>query len=358
MKTALSVYLDAARFLAALAVFFSHVGASFLSGGFLWQAGSLGAPAVAVFFVLSGFVIGHVSETRETTARRFIVARAARLYSVVVPVLFLTACLDWYGASLNPRLYAHVAQLFGPGALGLPESLTFLHMAWGGGARRFAGSNVAYWSLGYEAIYYVVFAIWHYGRGKSRVVGCLAVLTLAGPHITALFPMWLLGVAACRYRSRVQIGRMAAWTGFVGSIAAAGLYLRFQTASVNMAGHTAGELAQDYLLALIFVVNLVAFDAIPSSTGNIAGRLAAPIRWVAGATFTLYLLHLPLLFLVRAAAPWPVPSWPFRVALIAVPLCGVYLFAQITERDKDGWRRGFEWLWDRTAQRVRRSGVL
>src|SRR4051812_33489695 len=126
MNRETSVYLDAVRFLAALAVFFSHVGARYFSNGFLWQAVSLGAPAVVVFFVLSGFVIGYVTERRETSGHDYVVARAARLYSVVVPTLLLTACFDWVGSQINPDAYKNVVQLFGAGAWSLPGSLSFL----------------------------------------------------------------------------------------------------------------------------------------------------------------------------------------------------------------------------------------
>ena len=84
MNKETSIYLDAVRFIAALAVFFSHVGARIYSGGFLWQANSAGTPAVVIFFVLSGFVIGYVSGRRETSGSAYFVARAARLYSVVI----------------------------------------------------------------------------------------------------------------------------------------------------------------------------------------------------------------------------------------------------------------------------------
>ena len=108
MNKETSIYLDAVRFIAALAVFFSHVGARIYSGGFLWQANSAGTPAVVIFFVLSGFVIGYVSGRRETSGSAYFVARAARLYSVVIPTLLLTAGLDWAGAYADPAAYEHV----------------------------------------------------------------------------------------------------------------------------------------------------------------------------------------------------------------------------------------------------------
>ena len=65
MTNALSLYLDALRFGAAFIVFLSHFGR--VSGGLFWQMQPYGRTAVLVFFVLSGFVIAWVTETKERT---------------------------------------------------------------------------------------------------------------------------------------------------------------------------------------------------------------------------------------------------------------------------------------------------
>jgi peptidoglycan/LPS O-acetylase OafA/YrhL len=67
MTQALSLYLDVPRFAAAFTVFLSHYAAGRHSGGLFWQVGSYGRVAALVFFVLSGFDIAFVSETRGPT---------------------------------------------------------------------------------------------------------------------------------------------------------------------------------------------------------------------------------------------------------------------------------------------------
>src|SRR5262249_42471139 len=81
MTTALSLYLDALRFSAALFVFIGHYSAQRHSGGLFWQAFSHGRTAVLVFLVLSGFVIAWITETKEQTLEEYALSRAARLYS-------------------------------------------------------------------------------------------------------------------------------------------------------------------------------------------------------------------------------------------------------------------------------------
>ena len=71
----------------------------------LWRLGNLGNDAVMVFFVLSGFVIAYVADKKERTPRDYFVSRFARLYSVVVPALLLTAIADFLGSHIDYNVY-------------------------------------------------------------------------------------------------------------------------------------------------------------------------------------------------------------------------------------------------------------
>src|SRR5271167_106999 len=104
MTDALSLYLDALRFGAAFTVFVSHYSTGRISGGLFWQFDG-GRTAVLVFFVLSGFVIAWVSDTRERTLEEYGLSRVARLYSVIIPAFVLTAVLDSVGKTIDPTLY-------------------------------------------------------------------------------------------------------------------------------------------------------------------------------------------------------------------------------------------------------------
>src|SRR3954451_23363737 len=78
MTPAFSLYLDLLRLFAAGLVFVSHLDVEPVSGKMLWMIANHGTEGVVLFFVLSGFVIGHVAARREQTARDYAVARAAR----------------------------------------------------------------------------------------------------------------------------------------------------------------------------------------------------------------------------------------------------------------------------------------
>src|SRR5215813_6648694 len=157
MTNALSLYLDALRFAAAFTVFLSHYGTARVSGGLFWQVQSYGHTAVLVFFVLSGFVIAWVTETREHSLEDYALSRVARLYSVIVPAFIVTAVLDYLGTAVDPLLYGpEWGHSTTHPVLGFVLSAAFLGESWV--LTMLPGFNVPYWSLNYEAWYYVLFA--------------------------------------------------------------------------------------------------------------------------------------------------------------------------------------------------------
>jgi peptidoglycan/LPS O-acetylase OafA/YrhL len=268
---------------------------------------------------------------------------------VVIPTLVLTACLDWTGSQINPIAYENISQLIGVGAWHLPAILLFLQMSWISSVSISPGSDGAYWSLGYEVIYYALFGFGFYCRKLLRIVGCVALGSIAGPHIIGLFPIWLLGWAAYHACGKTSVHPRLGWTAFVTSLGVMILWIVFANVSVDLAEHHVWEIVQDYGLAIAFAVNLVSFHAVSNSFAAFIRKVEKQIRWLAGATFTLYLLHLPVIFFIKATVPWPQDSWQFRTALIGLPLFVVFCVAQITERRKEGWRSAFDWIFNYVA---------
>ena len=123
--------------------------------------------------------------------------RVARLYSVIVPAFGVTWTLDSLAMAIDPRLN-------GPGwgrapihdFSGYVLSALFLGASWTLSAQ--PGSNLPFWSLNYEAWYYVLFGAAAFLHGRQRILALIAAALLAGPKILLLFPVWLVGVAASR----------------------------------------------------------------------------------------------------------------------------------------------------------------
>src|SRR5690242_18982311 len=182
MTSTLSLYLDMLRFGAAFTVFVSHYSAARYSGGMFWQVMPYGRTSVLVFFVLSGFVIARVSKTKERSLYLYSVSRFARLYSVIIPAFTVTAVLDHIAIAINPGLYE---SLWGTGVaysfLGYLLSMIFLGQSWTLAIS--PGSNLPFWSLNYEAWYYVLFAGAVFLSGRVRIIVLIATALLAGPKI-------------------------------------------------------------------------------------------------------------------------------------------------------------------------------
>lgn len=147
MNSTTSTYLDLVRFLAAGAVFIDHLSSQKFSAGFLWQVEHLGDQAVIVFFVLSGFVIGYVTDTRERDVKTYALNRTARILSVALPALLLTFLLDSLGRTIDPSVYTPLEQdAQYTEWLQYAASVLFLNEIWAAGIS--PGTNHVYWSLG------------------------------------------------------------------------------------------------------------------------------------------------------------------------------------------------------------------
>lgn len=349
----LSLYLDAVRFAAALTVFVAHFALHRLSGGFLWQLNTYGRQAVTVFFVLSGFVIAYAVDTRERDARSYALARAARIASVALPAVLLTALLDEIGSAIDAAAYApdwgYVRDL---SFWRFFSALTFTNEVWTLSVRQ--GSNAAYWSLGYEVPYYAIFGLALFVRGRWRWPAVAAALAFYGPAIAAAFPLWLSGVALYRWLRRGGVSERAGLMLFAGSIAA---WLAYETFAWRwgrplLPGNgwfKRHELLQDAVVAACFGANLLGFAAAAPMLGGWLRKWAAPVRWLAGATFTLYLCHLPIAQFLVACMPWDRSDPRSRVLVFAGTLLAVFVLAEFTERRKQAWRGALEYLWPAAA---------
>ncbi len=330
MTPSLSHYLDLLRILAALTVFLSHLSWAKISGGFLWQLQPFGHYGVMVFFVLSGFVIQHVAATRERDFSAYTVARLARLYSVVLPALLLTAVCDTLGSSLKPELYD--LETHRDPAWRLLASGLFLSQSWGLNLATL--SNGAFWSLPYEFWYYQMFGAAIFLSGWQRLVWLALSILLAGPAILLYLPIWLFGMAACRWSMHGRLPARLAQPLFALTLLAllGGLYLEStgmfpRTIAVHLPPSFSPI---DYVIGGLVALNLLAAAQIALPLARFAGVIAV----LAGLTFSLYLFHLPLLHLFASLAPDSLPL-SVRTAVIALPTLGlVGLLGWYTERKK------------------------
>ncbi len=356
MTRGFSIYLDALRFGAAFVVLLSHFAyPRFTEGRWIWiRELNLGSDAVVVFFVLSGLVIAHVGLKRSSDAKQFVFDRVTRLLSVALPALLVGFCLDRIGALNDPIFYD--GWFYNPLPLWeiLLRGLTFSN-EWQGLSARL-GTNGPYWSLSYEAAYYMLFAIALYARGAARVALLLFAAVLVGVNVLLLLPAWLMGVAAQRVIANgwLPTGRFALLCAFLPIVA-------YITALVfGVPGHLynetwvtifrlgfSDEFLWNNILAMFVAVHLAGVAGLTSKSKPV--RFEKQIRWLAGGSFSLYLLHYPVLQFLGAygVGQGSIMGDAYLMTLTLV-LC--YVFATVFERRLDLWRRLLRPLFWRKAQ--------
>jgi peptidoglycan/LPS O-acetylase OafA/YrhL len=336
-----SLYLDLVRPTAAVVVMLSHVSSQ--AGGQLRFFGSAGAQAVDIFFVLSGYVIAHVYTTRETDGRSYFVSRAARIYSVAIPAILLTAVLDGIGMSINSSAYQewiHEAAFLPKLAI---RSLLFLNEQWN--SHRFPGTNGPYWSLGFEVWYYAAFGVFMFVSQGWRWLAAIAVLAFIGPKVALMFPIWLMGVLTYRHGKVYSLSLPTGWLFLAVSLI---LIVAYQFAPLTLEQQFStiafSNISQHYLIAGLFCANLVGFSSVSGVFAPLLERHAIAIRWIAGSTFSLYLAHVPIMCLLAVCSPWPMSSlWTLGLLLTGTPLLCL-AFAELSERRKEEWRRSIDFL--------------
>jgi peptidoglycan/LPS O-acetylase OafA/YrhL len=353
----LSIYLDLMRIFAATIVVIFHMNAHVVSGDLHWGTASPGPDGVIIFFVLSGFVISYVAE-RRAGILEFFVARAARIYSAALLAIFTTIAVDAIGRAVSPETYVEfVSYNAMTSGNDIIAYIFFTNELW---ARHdVVGSDEPYWSLGFEVWYYAIAGVVFIATGPHRRAVTILMLFIAGPKIAIYFLIWLLGWYAYRIishahaRGRTVLPMALAVPAF---LLAPVLYAILdhnvsQLAPFRGIGTTlfVTKLSivaylRDVATGLLFAVHLIAFSSIAPVFAPILLRFGKSIRWIAGATFTLYLTHQPLMLFFSALSPWPEGSVS-RVIWVGAGIAGTVLaLAELGERRKRLWHTSIWWL--------------
>ncbi len=276
--------------------------------------------AVVVFFVVSGFLVGG-AVIRSIQASKFnfsdyAAKRVARLYSVLVPGLILSA------------IVAAVSFNFGDGAAVIEKNSPWYPAWWSASESSSLGAfacnmafmqtlhclqfanNLSLWSLSNEFIYYVAFP-------------CLLIFMRASHRISArLFSAGiLLFIIAQMFFSRIPDSGSRNWIYVIGFLAwACGAYA--EKWGHFLSAHSVKAIASVLLLIaaafiyrssvqfrIEFSVSIIVTVILMSVSGidDIAkggGRQARKIiAMAADYSFSLYVIHVPLIFLWLSLDP-------------------------------------------------------
>ncbi len=337
----MSILLDIFRLFAAIAVFLGHTNFYwFFSGHEMGFGPKNGQDYVIIFFVLSGFVISwSIDQKKNYNFSQYCFDRLTRLWSVVLPALFLGFLLDWFGKSLHAETYNPlVTKKFGE--LKYVLSGLFIHETWFFSVR--PGSNGPFWSLSYEFFYYFIFGSFMLMKTtKSKIVVGLIACFAAGPKILLLLPCWLVGSISyysCSKKRSVsfKLSVFVALTSFVLLF-----ILLFQR--WNSWNHTefpelgtaplfySAKFLDDYLIASLVGLLLYSLSHWFTLEKKHSGIFAKLIKNCAKFSFSLYVIHFPIMAFLSAGLAKGVISGISHSEAIMVVLFSAYIFALIFE---------------------------
>jgi peptidoglycan/LPS O-acetylase OafA/YrhL len=253
--------------------------------------------AVMVFFLISGWLVGgsllnKIGQPR--ALRSYAIDRATRLWTVLVPTFFIMLGIALITGAAIPEPAGlgaageFSARMFVGNLLGLQTIVV----------ERFGG-NYPLWSLANETWYYIQFPLLlliFTGRGLLQQGACAVLLALTFaylPYVMNLyFGIWLLGAAFSRIRVDSSVSaRMVLLAVAVG----VSVYYRLTGMNDDILPES---FVQDLICTLPVVVLLAAMHK-PIGPSVRLQRIGVVSKWLSEFSFTLYVLHVPVIELLR-----------------------------------------------------------
>lgn len=351
MTGPLSILLDLARGVAALAVVVGHTVQLKLYTGSYPLTIAFQHNAVLTFFVVSGIVIAASVESGRTTLTDYVIARVSRILPVALPALLFAAAVTTIDAArAGGPLFAEDAG--GVQAWDLLLSLGFLNETW----RTGLAMNPPFWSLCYEVWYYAMFAAAVFLRGPARIAWLLIFAMVAGPNALLSLPVWLAGVAAVRWKTlrHVAPGIGAAFVAlalvalYILPLLAPPLHNALRMVTGDWALGYSLYAISDAILGLALALGFVGLRAIVGESAPGLDRWSRPIRFFANISFSLYILHWPLMKAMRLAGFDGTNSAIVLAGVIALVIGICAGFAALTERHRYALRGSMHRMLGRT----------
>ncbi|MFS2179131.1 acyltransferase family protein [Rhizobium pisi] len=309
--------LDGLRGVAALLVVGAHIG--FIFPTTARHLVTMGDEAVGLFFALSGFLMAHLYGSRPVTRENvmdFLVSRFARIYPVYLAAVVFVAMLSSM------------------------QNLDFVQPIMGGTdfVRHvfLLGSSGVFWSIPPEIQFYLLFPVlWLCMAQPQRYSGLIVGLTvvvvadglveLPGPGIMLVskLPYFLFGALAGMMHSY--------WNSWISSVLT-GILTLFLLVVFFTYRHIVSGFSPEFwglqsAVAAAVIVGLVARQ--PPIAADVLA--AAPIRFLGRISFSLYLFHVPIMFLTRLTFHALMPEPALIVVTLFVAAVGAWFIHETIE---------------------------
>lgn len=318
-----------------------------------------GKVAVLAFFLVSGYAIHYRQANRAAAGaplavnwRAFAAHRAHRLYPPLGVALCLTALLDYFGAHINPSFYSGAVQP----AINFSTTLPTITSAIGtlffvqGIATPMFGTDGPLWSLAYEAFYYLMYPLVLWLNRRIGSIASLATFVLFGSAnallnahavqisllpVLAYWPAWVAGTFIADARAG-RVGVPDSWWNAGAGVGAAllcalaALLLAVQSNSVD------GVFDYLWCIGLFGIIGWLAAGRHSAVVRGAARRVCRPLLLLGAMSYSLYVVHFPILALLSAwwlanHAELPTTPW-LALAGILVSLIVAYGVYRIAER--------------------------
>ena len=183
-----------------------------------------------------------------------------------------------------------------------------MHESWFFSVR--PGSNGPFWSLSYEFLYYMIFgSIMLLPSLKSKLIGGLLWILIAGPKILLLFPCWLIGCLAYYGCKSIRINIFLATffallSGYFLITKMSDRWLHWSPWGYEGLGTPplfySAKYLDDYTIAGAVALFLFSMSYWFSLERKSNGLLASLIRKCANCSFSLYAIHFPIMAFLGA----------------------------------------------------------
>lgn len=306
--------LNAVRGLAALLVVFSHLPQF---AGYHFGPEREGHLGVMIFFTLSGFLMGLLYLGQPATARS-IGAYAVARFSRIAPPYLIVVLLAFV-------VYTQVDAGF-PYAIDSGNLLRHL---------MFSGNVSVLWSIPPEVQFYALFVVlwWAVQRGAGPLIAVLALAVVAiclrdavpGTFVGSKLHYFLMGSLLGWLHPRLRNVPVSRLTLTLLQAALLASLALFMVGAIGLPANYWLDLAP------VLVCALVVYAFSHDRTAIESALAARPLQWLGDWSFSLYLLHVPVLYLLGQA------GLPRGSALAAWLGVGVVLlatagFSELVER--------------------------
>ena len=308
--------IEGLRAIAVLAVLFFHLDENWLPGGFI---------GVDVFFIISGFIITHqllvLNDKGTFSVLTFWVRRIRRLYPAMLSVIAFTLIVGFW--ILPPTEYLETAES-GLAAIAMGANIYFADRV---GYFAPIGANrelLHLWSLSFEQQFYLLIPLLFFWRPSTRTITItLSLITL----VSFILAIFLVNLNQDR-AFFLPFGRF--WEIAIGALIA--VWLRNKSPNIPMPSlMTALALIilgfsffwvsayngyPDYQ-ALLPTLATAALIVVGANKNKVQTLLTNPfMRWQGRTSYTLYLVHWPVIILFDKAISQT--SQPIRLTAILI----------------------------------------